>query len=256
MPLKNLALSIVLILTASLSAAEAETKTKQVVTLTSDPWPPYVLGELGKEATGGLGVEIMHRIFARIEGVDVRFPPMPWKRALRAVKQGTMDGIAVLLKTPEREQYMEYTDVLLASPNLLWYSTRRFPAGFEWERFEDFAPYNLAVVRGHSYGEEIDKVIEAGFLRVTEVTSAEQMFTMLARGRIDLALANAAVGFALVKKYAHVSKIIAVKKPAAEHIYYVALSKKSPARQLIPAMNRIISDLKREGVIEKIIRNE
>lgn len=252
--MRNLALSLALILTASLSSAESETK--QVVTFTSDPWPPYVLGELGKEATGGIGVELMRRIFARIEGVDVSFPLVPWKRALRAVEQGAMDGIAVLLKTPEREQYMEYTDVLLTSPDLVWYSASRFPDGFGWERFEDFAPYNLAVIRGHSYGEEIDKVIEAGFLTITEVTSSEQMFTMLARGRVDLALANATVGFASVKELAQGSEIIAAKKPAGEHVYYVAFSKESPARRLIPAINQIISDLRREGVIDKIIRDE
>ena len=66
---------------------------------------------------------------------------------------------------------------------------------------------NLVVIRGHRYGEEIDKVIEAGFLTITEVTSVEQMFTMLARGRIDLALANATVGFASAKEYAQGSEI-------------------------------------------------
>lgn len=253
--MKNCAFSRFLILLITQSPIGA-LRADQVVTLTSDPWPPYVLGVTGGEATGGIGVELMQRIFDRIDGVDVKFPLVPWKRALQAVEKGTMDGIGILLKTPERERYMEYTDVLFTSHDLVWYTTRRFPHGFSWNRFEDLKPHMVGVVRGHSYGEEIDKLIKSGDITVSDVSSADQLFIQLARGRFDLAFANDAVGHALAKEYVKVSKIVAAEKAASKDVHHIGFSKKSSAREFIPRINEVIKELKGEGVIERIIRND
>lgn len=105
--------------------------TPEVVTLTGDPWPPYVIGTLGEEATEGSCIDLVQQVFARLNDVDVSFPLMPWERALREVRDGNKDGIVLLLKTPEREKYMAYTDPLFTSYNLVWYSKRRFPSLYE-----------------------------------------------------------------------------------------------------------------------------
>ena len=231
--------------------------TPRTVTLTGDPWPPYVLGEVGGEATGGTGLELTRQIFDRIDNVDVRFPLVPWERALQEVRRGVKDGIFILLKTPEREQYMDYTDELFISQELIWYATERFPNGFEWQTFADLSPYVIGVVRGHSYGDAPDQALQSGAIKATSVTSADQLFTMLAHGRIDLAFANATVGRTLAKQYVlpdATNTIVDAKNALSTHVYYIAFSKKSSARHLIPAINKAISALKDEGTIEKIIR--
>ena len=78
----------------------------QVVTFVGDPWPPYVEGVLGEDASTGVAVEVINEIFSRIENVHARFPLIPWNRALSEVEAGSRDGIAMLLKTPKREQFM------------------------------------------------------------------------------------------------------------------------------------------------------
>lgn len=84
------------------------------------------------------------------------------------------------------------------------------------------------------------------------------MFTMFVRGRTDLplALANDAVGYALAKQHAPANEIVAAEEAASEDTYYIGFSKKSSARQLISIINKVISDLREEGVIEKIIRGK
>lgn len=229
---------------------------KQRVTLTGDPRPPYIIGEVGKEATAGVGVDLMHAIFEQLDGVELSIPLLPWKRALREVRRGTKDGIGILLKTPRREEYMDYTDELFRSYNTVWYAASNFPNGFEWQQYADFKPYRIGVVRDHTYGDEFDQMIDTGSLTVIKVSSVRRVFTMLEKGRIELAIADRLVGAAFVKKYAASKRrFVVAKKPAAGEVYYIAFSKKSEARHLIPAVNRVVAELKKEGVIQKLVNS-
>lgn len=239
-------ISIVLITLVPTMAINAQ----QVVTLTGDPWPPYLIGEVGEDATKGAGVELAKLVFSYIDGVDVRLPLQPWRRALLEVQQGTKDGIFMLLKTPEREQFMVYTDEIYRSSELIWYSKERFPQGLHWINLHDLATYSIGIVRGNSYGNHVDQAIETGSLSVTEVVSDEVLFRMLATDRIDLAFSTEHVGDAITVKY---DQITSSAKPLSENIYYIAFGKKSPARELIGTINHIIANLKAEGTIEKLI---
>lgn len=224
----------------------------QTVTLTGDPWPPYVEGELGQEARSGIVVELVQRVFSRLEGVEASFPLIPWNRALKEVEEGTKDGIVALLKSAERERYMVYTDPLFESRNLVWYSSTRFPRGFNWDRIDDLAAYRVGITKGYTYGEDIDQAIETGLLPVVRVPTVDRLFAMLARDRVDMALANDNVGYALAGQYASGNELVAADKATGKDVHYMAFSKKSPAQDLVPRVNRILSELRAEGVFEEL----
>lgn len=225
----------------------------QVVTLVGDPWPPYVEGKLGQDAEGGRLVELADRIFERLDGVEVRFPLIPWNRALRAVEDGSHDGIGMLLKTPERERFMAYSESLFSSDNLVWYSEMTSPSGFSWRGIGDFQGHTVGVIRGYSYGDEIDAAIEDGHLVVASVPTVEHLFAMLARGRVDLVLANDSVGYALATQYAD-ARIRPAAKPTGTDVYFMGLSRKSAVAELLPRINEIIRSLRREGVIDEVMK--
>lgn len=228
-------------------AAAAET-----VLLASDPWPPYVTGELGGKVTGGLAVDLINRIFERIDGVDVAIPMVPWNRALAEVEKGTKDGIPMLLKTEEREAYMVYTDPLVRSSSLIWYVRERIPDGVEWQRIDDLVRYRIGITRGYSYGEEMDAALNSGRYTVVAAASTSQLFKMLTKNRVDLALANDAVGYTLAAEHAPDGAIVPAPKAIEIEVHYMAFSKKSPAVRLIPQINRIIGELRAEGVMARI----
>jgi uncharacterized protein (TIGR02285 family) len=226
------------------------------VTLTGDSWPPYLVGELGEEAHSGIAVELVREIFARLPEADVSFPMIPWNRALREVETGTKDGFVMLLKTPERERYMEYTDPLFTAYNLVWYTTDSFPSGFGWEELPDLSTHTIGVTRGYSYGDEIDLAVVSGALSITPVPTVGHLFAMLARGRIDLALANDAVGYALALRYEQKAEIVPAKQATGTHVYHLAFSRKSNTRLLIPRINSIISELRDEGYIDGLMTDQ
>lgn len=243
-------LALALTPVAMLHAAD-ETR---LVTLASDPWPPYVIGQMGQDAKEGVGVELMQTIFDRLDDVRLQIPLMPWNRALREVEVGTKDGIGILLKTPDREAYLDYTDVVFRSYNMVWYAADGHPNGFEWQHHADLTPFVVGVIRGHSYGEKLDRMIADGQISTIEVSSARQLFAMLDKGRIDLAFADRLVGGSFVASYANSGKqISATSKPAAVEVYYIAFSKRSAARHLIPELNRVVSELREQGVIQGLV---
>jgi ABC-type amino acid transport substrate-binding protein len=91
-------------------------------------------------------------------------------------------------------------------------------------------------------------------LTVIEVSSARQLFALLSKGRIQLAIADRLVGASFAEEYADSGQqLLAVKKPLAGEVYHIAFSKKSEARHLIPALNRVIAELKHEGVVQRLI---
>ena len=237
------------VLLANLALAE------QAVLLVGDPWPPYVIGELGEDATSGIAVEIVKTIFAQIDGVTVRFPLVPWKRALREVEEGRSDGIGMLLKTPEREAYMLYTVALVTGENLIWSATGETADRFEWTSIEDLRGLRIGITQGYSYGESLDRSFENGDVVAVSAPTVEHLFELLANGRVDLALANDAVGYSLARKYPQAVIQPSIRATNSE-TFYIGISRKSPAVKLVPMINREIDKLRADGSIARIVRGE
>jgi polar amino acid transport system substrate-binding protein len=249
--LKKLSAMSIAITLLGCSQAIAE----QTVRLVGDPWPPYVIGELGEDATSGVAVEIVDEIFALIDDASARFPLIPWKRALREVEEGQSDGIGLLLKTAERERYMLYTVPLVTGEGLIWSATAGTANAFEWTSIQDLQGLKIGITQGYSYGEEFDRMFEKGELITVSAPSVELLFSMLANGRVELALANDAVGYSLARKYPEAG-IVPAKRSTLSETFYMGISRKSSAVKLVPEINHAIELLRTNGTIARIVRRE
>ncbi len=229
--------------------------TPQTVSLVGDPWPPYVNGELGDFAESGIAVDIVNRVFAQIDEAEARFPLIPWKRALLEVEHGQSDGIAILLKTDERERYMAYSIPLVTGYQLIWSIADKNGQAFEWERVADLHGKRVGVVEGYSYGEEMDGALTSGAIIAVRGPTQEHLFTMLGAGRVDLVMANDAVGYALARKLGD-PRIKPAQKPTNAEVFHLGLSRKSPAVRLLPQINAAITRLHDDGVIDRLVRGE
>jgi len=228
---------------------------QQTLTLVGDPWPPYVNGELGSDADSGIAVDIAAQIFSRFDGVEVRFPLIPWKRALLEVEQGSSDGIGMLLKTPEREAYMAFTVPLITGQNLVWSVADADGNAFEWEQIADLQDRRIGAVKGYSYGDEMDRSFASGTIDPIWAPNVEQLFAMLAAGRVDLAVANDAVGYALARQFPGLA-IRPARNPVNSETFYMGFSRKSTAAALVPQINAAIRELHDNGVIDRLVRGE
>ena len=245
--------STVLIITSALIVNSAWAE--RVVTMASDPWPPFVEGNLGESAHSGIATVIHQEIFSRIEDVEVSIPLIPWKRVLREVEQGSYDGIPMLLKTPEREAYLAYSEPFMVGRNLLWSVADAQGQAFEWDSIDDLRGKRIGIVMDYSYGEQFDTLFREGTLDSVQARNADNLFKLLANGRVELVLASEAVGFLYAGQIKD-ARILPAAKPTDTDIYHIGISRKSWAVELLPEINRVIAELSAEGFIDRVLRGE
>ncbi len=226
---------------------------KITITLAEDPWPPFIVKEGSSSSPKGTAVQFLKRIFERVPEIEVKFVLHDsWSRLLDEVKHGKMDGIIILAKTAEREEYMTYSDSYTQKRTVFFYKKSRFPKGIKWNTYEDLSSYVIGGQRSSNYSNDFEEAIKNNVIKAELVTEIKQHLIMLKYGRIDLAAENEVVGNTFYKEKGWHNEIAIVEKPIDVGLYYMALSKKSPAASLMPKINKVIAQLKKEGVPDQI----
>ena len=224
----------------------------KAVHLADSPWPPYTIGEIGQQATGGVGVDLVRQIFGAL-GIEVSIEMHPWKRVLKMAEFGRVDGPTLLMKTLEREAYLVYTDPVFEAREVFYFNKDRF-GDFNWQNFSDLKPYTIGVIGGYSYGDAFLEAIGSQGLKTEEAVSTEVNFQKLYAGRIDFYLEDELVAKAVMANHEDWKGILVfAPKPVTIYDYYMAISKKSPAVELIPELNKVIARMKSDGSIMRIL---
>ena len=251
---KSIPLFIFLLVISAFSIAETQSNETLIeFQFATDPWPPFFLETTSKQISEGIGYELVVELFKTIPNAKPTFPKLPWKRALLEVETGAKDAIALLLKTDERAQYMEFTKPLMQTPALIFFNKKSFPDGFSWGDVSEFNQYKIGVVRGYSYGEPFDTYIASKPKNVHEVTSSTQLFSMLQRQRIDLVPENSAVAYTLAADQGWLENLGASEKVLSSDILHIGISKKSKHLSLLAELNRAIDALYKSGKIDRLV---
>lgn len=224
----------------------------QKIVFADTPGQPYIMGEIGGEPTGGIVVELVRELFGRL-GIEVEINLVPWKRALKMARHGRCDGIMLLMRNPEREQFLVYSDRLFESRELLYSRADQY-GQFSWQKFEDLKPYTIGLVSGYAYGSEFMEAIETLDLKVEYAPSTHINFQKLFNRRIDFYLEDQAVAETeITVRPEWRSAFRPVVRPVSSYDYYMAFSKSSPAIVLIPQINRILTQMKQDAFIDTLL---
>ena len=222
------------------------------VVLADSPWPPYSVGEIGRPAEGGLGVELIHTIFQKL-GVAVEIQLRPWNRVLKSAETGRVDGTSLLMKTPDREKFLLYTVPVFQARECLFYRTARL-GEFQWTSFKDLKGYKIGLVDGYTYGPEFLAAVKSEALTTETAASAEMNFKKLFAGRIDFYLEDDVVARAVINNNQDYRQALSMAaKPVSTYDLYLSFSRLSPAAALVPQVNRIIEEMKADGAIDRIL---
>jgi polar amino acid transport system substrate-binding protein len=226
------------------SALAAET-----VHLAAFDYPPFYYQENGE--TRGIAAELVIELFSRMNmPVDIKMYPL--KRALNYLEIGRKDGIMILIKTPERQEYAEYTDPVMTVRGLIWSASNRPDGRVNFERLEDLRAYRIGVTRGYSYGTEFDELLKN--MNVNVANSDLSNFRMLLSHRIDVFPCNEIVAGGLFKQYPELAeRAVPSSKSFIEWDLYMGISKKSPLIHRMPEINGIIAEMKREGFVDSVV---
>jgi len=233
-----------------LSPAQLEAADR-VIKISGDPWEPWLFGEEGGSATGGWSIDITKELFQRL-GISTDIKVYPYERCIRQMKNGERDMLLMAKKTKERQEYLLYTSTSITDPQLLYYATNGTRT-FEWSNWSDLKKMTIGGVRGFNYG-EFHKAAEIHSIQ-TELTENDlQNVKKLLSGRIDLVMLSRSTARHFMSAYPEFrGKLQAAKKPIANAEFYLALSKKGSATDLLPEINQVLVEMKNDKTLKKIM---
>ncbi len=116
---------------------------------------------------------------------------------------------------------------------------------FKVEGVESIMPYNIGILRGWKILEKIS----IGAQSVTSLENSEQVFNMLEKGRIDIALFEKSQGLAILKKMG--LKNIKILQPnLLEGNFHLYLHKKH--KGLVPIITNELLKMQKDGTLQHI----
>ena len=207
--------------------------------------PPYMYVQDGQ--LRGIFPELCRRVFMRLR-VPVELRPRPWARALE-LNTGSA-GLCGLYKTEDRAKRLDFSDYLMED-TILVYSLKSKP--IVPRRVWDLWGRRIGVMRGWSYGDEFDHYRSESMFQISEVSTDEQNFQMLASGRIDCFLAIPTSVASLTPRYPAIQPS---QIPIAINTTHLAFSKELHARDLLARFNAEVHAMRDSGEFQRLITYE
>lgn len=148
----------------------------QGLRLVADSWPPFTDRRL---LNNGLATDLVSRALAR-GGYASEYHEVPWSRALQGVRLGSYDVLVNAWNSEARGAIGHFSSAYLSNRIRL---LKRKNSLIAFDTLTDLLPYEIAVVRGYSYGPAFDQDAR---LRKVEVGSFATAVRMLHAGRVSL----------------------------------------------------------------------
>jgi ABC-type amino acid transport substrate-binding protein len=199
-----------------------------------DAYAPVVFLKQGQAAG------ILPSLFARlskITGDSYELVLVPWKRALQEAGRG-QGGITGISWNSERAKLFDFSEPIYDDDiQLVVLNDTRMV----FTELKDLQGKTLGGLAGASYGDEVDKAIEAGLFRVDRDPSQIARLKKLLLGRVDIAIVgNGLAGFEqLLAADAHLSanrdKFRVLPRPLVRDPLHLAFAK---TMHMKPALER------------------
>lgn len=225
--------------------------TEKIILVEEGEWPPYTYESSGAP-TKGVSFELMTEIFHRLNK-PFTINLLPMKRCIFELTTGDCDAITMLSRNNEREEFLVFTHPIVESKGFVYYDSYRHPK-FEWNSFADLQPYTIGTVSGYNYGSDFEDICRRYKLKTERVSRIDQNFRKLLAGRIDILLVNQTEVNEFMRTHPQYrSRIRSAGTPYHVYSYHMAFSKKSRHLDLIPKINRVITDMKNDGTADRIL---
>jgi polar amino acid transport system substrate-binding protein len=149
-------------------------------------YPPLITRPAAGADASGFAVELVKTVFQRL-GDEIDIKLYPWERAMALVKLGEADCIFTVFRSPEREQFLDFSHEMVARQVIYFYARRQSGYSFNGN-FALLKGARIGVVRQINYGAKFEEARAS--LTTDEAASIEQNFRKLVAGRVDLVPSN------------------------------------------------------------------
>lgn len=246
--------ALVIIWLAAFSRAASADGCEGTVTLGAIEWPPYTIWE-GDRFASGLDIDLMAAIFGKA-GCKLHILRMPFKRALKNVELGNLDGMPTVSFTETRAGFGHYSvpvrDEVIAAFVRASLPEKQRPQSFETLKASTL---RIGVVLGGWYGPAFEQALasDPGFQsRVSTFEDFETLFRALEAGLIDVAVNDIAGGRYVAERTVGSGTIQLL--PFAVHVnsVHILLSRKTQSEATLAALDQAINAMREDGTIDQI----
>ncbi len=197
-----------------------------------------------EDQTGMLDL-LVKETFKRI-GIDVDIPYIPAERSMYSANKGLHDGVLNRIEGLEKT----YVNLIRVPESNMDFKFVAFSKKHELttDNWATLYPLRVGFIKGWKILEQNLK----GHPDITYANSAEQLFRMLDKDRIDIAIYGELVGYAQL----HSMKIDSFKvlqPPLATRKMYLYLHKKH--KNIVPDAANALKEMKEDGTYDKIVQN-
>lgn len=173
----------VTLLAAQGSAADGGERMR-VTLVTGDGYPPYSAADLPH---GGMAARLVARAL-QMAGATAEGPTfLPWKRAMDVTGRTSVDASFPWIETEERLERFRYSDPILFKSVFGWL---RADDGRAVDTEADIDGMRVCAPIGFAPPSEIQTLAAKGRIRIERPSDVPACFAMLARGRVDMAIAE------------------------------------------------------------------
>jgi polar amino acid transport system substrate-binding protein len=237
-----------LIALVPLAAWSQEKECRKVVISADSDYAPLQWYD-GKNLTGA-SIEIATSALSAL-GIpyEVRYVG-PFHRVLKSAEEGEIDMIASLKDTPERREYLTYTNVaLFPNPIAVFVARER---SFSYSGWNDLIGKKGGVTLGNQFGNGFDEFLR-GHLQVEAEQKAYMNFKKLELRRIDYLITGYYSGLVYLAASGQNDSFVALKPYVSESDNFIAIIKSSPCIKHLKALNLQLDSMRREGKLKLIL---
>lgn len=206
------------------------------VTYCVDPdWAPYeIIDEAGRHR--GIAADLL-ALVAQRAGVTLSLvPTTDWKESLAASQAGRCQLLSFLNSSPERRQWLEFTDPLFVDPNVI------ITQG-DHSSISDLADEDGALVvlpRGTSIEEWLRRDYPKLVIILAE--NEAEAFSMVSSRRADMTIRSMTVAVDTIRKKGWFNLKVAGQVPGHDNLLRIGVRHESAA-EMVPILNSAITTL-------------
>jgi len=131
-------------------------------------------------------------------GYAVEYSYLPWKRAVKATKDGEFSALSYVYFSKDREKEFFLSDPISAEKIVLFH-LKANPIK-DWTTIDDLKIYRIGATRGYTYTREFWQAAESKRLVVDLTDNDRQNFKKLLAGRIDIFPSGLVNGYNILQK--------------------------------------------------------
>ena len=218
------------------------TESKELVVAGDDSFPPYEFMDMvgGERTYRGFNADLLKAI-ALTTGYEIRFVPLSWSEAIKALDRGDVDAIGGMKYNRERQKHYDFSDAYLH--NSLAIFVRNHTQTIT--SLDDLAGRTVAVQENDAAYNRLKNQP----LRLLATFNQEEALERLLNGEVEAVLGNRLTGEYILQRLQRQDEVKIVGGQIDSERYGVAVRKSDP---LLAVFNSGLRQIRENGTYDKL----